>query len=246
MHMIILKLPNDHAFGTLIRRYKRFLADVQLDSGETVVAHCPNPGRMLTCSAPGSRVRLTHLGNGKRKYPYRLDMLHNGQCWVGVNPGIANAIASSAIECGVVFPSLCKSQWQSEVPHAQGSRIDFLHTSATKHTFVEVKSVSYVANGMGLFPDAVSARATKHVNQLAELCQSGHDAVVLYVLQRGDATEVEAAAHIDPAYATAVDHAKSAGVRVELLPLTLNDLGQFMLTQKPLVAHAMHATIQAP
>ena len=162
-------------------------------------------------------------------------MLHNGQCWVGINPSLANAIASSAIEHGVVFPSLCKSQWQSEVRHASGSRFDFLHTSANKHTFLEVKSVSYVTNGMGLFPDAVSARATKHVNQLAKLCQSGHDAVVMHVLQRGDATQVEPAAHIDPAYAMAVDHAKSAGVRFEVLPLTLNDLGQFMLTQNPLL-----------
>ncbi len=222
--MTLLHLHTPATFGTLIQRYKRFLADVRLDSGEVITAHCPNPGRMLSCSDPGSRVRLSHFTDGKRKYPYRLDLVHNGTCWIGVNPNLANAIVEAAINAGVLFSDFDHTGWQREVKYAQSHRIDFLHTDHVK-TYVEVKSVTYERDGVGYFPDAVSKRASAHLRALSDMVHDGHRAIVLYCIQRSDIQSVNPAQHIDPDYAAALELATSAGVETQTLPVQFDPTG---------------------
>jgi sugar fermentation stimulation protein A len=205
-------LHQPYATGRLIKRYKRFLADVQLPSGEKITAYCPNPGRMLGCSEPGSLVRLSHLGEGKRRYPYRLDLVNHNGVWVGVNPSLANKLVFSGIQQGLLFSELDPLLWQKEVSYSEGRRIDFLHSGPHGQVFVEVKSVSYLDHGQGFFPDAVSKRATHHLASLIAMIQQGHRAAVVYCVQRSDIVSVQPAEHIDPAYAEAYHRAVSAGV----------------------------------
>ena len=226
--IVVMVLYSSHPsfiYGTLVQRYKRFLADVRLDSGDVVTVHCPNPGRMLTCASPGSRVRLSDLGEGKRRYRFRLDLVHTGDCWVGVNPTIANHMVWSAIEQGVLFPKFDAKHWSREVNYATNARIDFFYDGPKYHTYVEVKSVTYVVDGVGFFPDAVSRRACKHLKALQSMCQLGHNAVVVYCIQRGDASTVQPACDIDPEYAHECDLARDAGVSFMTLPVTFDDAG---------------------
>ncbi|RAP25016.1 DNA/RNA nuclease SfsA [Candidatus Marinamargulisbacteria bacterium SCGC AG-343-K17] len=209
---MILSLHQPRVYGTLIKRYKRFLADVELASGEIITAHCPNPGRMLTCSDPGSKVRLSVFDDGKRKYPHRLDLVHNGDCWIGVNPNLANDIVGAAIDQGLLFSELDPAGWQREVPYAEKHRIDFMHGSGKQKCFVEVKSVTYAEAGVGYFPDAVSKRATLHLHALSQMVKDGYQANMVYCIQRPDVNSVEPAAHIDSKYAEAVDEAVLNGV----------------------------------
>lgn len=207
-----LALYQPRVYGTLLKRYQRFLADIALDSGEIITAHCPNPGRMLTCSDPGSRVRLSVFNDGKRKYAHRLDLVHNGECWIGVNPNLANDIVALAIQSQRLFPEYDPKQWQREVAYANKHRIDFLYVDGQQRHFVEVKSVTYAEDGVGYFPDAMSKRATHHMQALSAMVDEGHQATVVYCVQRPDISKVEPAAHIDKAYASAHGLALANGV----------------------------------
>lgn len=220
----LLRLHEPHCFGTLIKRYKRFLADVRLDSGEEITAHCPNPGRMLSCSEPGSRVRLSLFENTTRKYPYRLDLVYNGDCWVGVNPNLANDIVASALDQHILLPDLDSSVWKREVKYAESHRIDFYYDS-NQTVYLEVKSVTYKYDGVGYFPDAVSKRASQHLMALEQMVKAGNQAIVVYCIQREDVTSVLPASHIDHKYLEAVDSAKKSGVRFLQLPVFFNDEG---------------------
>lgn len=223
--MVLYSCQTPFVYGTLIQRYKRFLADIRLDSGDFLTVHCPNPGRMLTCSSPGSRVRLSDLGFGKRRYRFRLDLVHTGDCWVGVNPTIANHMVWAAIEQGVLFSELDCSQWAREVNYSTNARIDFFYGGPNHNTYVEVKSVTYALDGVGFFPDAVSRRACKQLKALRSMCQMGHNAVVVYCIQRGDTSTVQSARDIDPAYAHECDLARDAGVSFLTLPVAFDDAG---------------------
>ncbi len=229
---MLVSLHQPMVYGTLIKRYKRFLADIKLDSGELITAHCPNPGRMLTCSDPGSRVRLSLFEDSKRKYPYRLDLVHNGECWIGVNPNLANDIVAAAIESDYLFSDLDKAKWQREVRYAESSRIDFLHHDIKK-TYVEVKSVTYAVDGIGYFPDAISKRATEHLNALQKMIHEGHQSHIVYCVQRPDIVgDVRPAAEIDPNYANAFNQSLSEGVQVTTLPIQFDSAGRYVLLSK--------------
>lgn len=226
---MLVSLHQPMVYGTLIKRYKRFLADIKLDSGELITAHCPNPGRMLTCSDPGSRVRLSLFEDAKRKYPYRLDLVHNGTCWIGVNPNLANNIVASAIHNGYLFPDLNKEKWLREVPYAESSRIDFLHDDKIK-TYVEVKSVTYAVDGIGYFPDAISKRATEHLKALQRMIHEGHQSHIVYCVQRPDIVgDVRPAVDIDPNYASAFNQSLNEGVQVTTLPIQFDSAGCHVL-----------------
>ena len=153
-------------------------------------------------------------------------MVHNGTHWIGVHPARANTFVKAAIDQGYLFSDRSTDGWESEVPYGDGSRIDWLHRAQHPSLYVEVKSVSYAEDGRGWFPDAVSARATKHMQALQAMVDAGHDAVVLYCIQRGDVTHVSPARHIDPAYADAV--AMASGVKTMVLPLTMQPDGVYM------------------
>ena len=222
--MPMIKLPEPFEYGVLVKRYKRFLVDVELKSG-IITAYCPNPGRMLTCSKPGSRVRLSYFKNTKRKYAYQLDLVHNGYCWVGVNPSFANQCVRAAILDGVIFSDYSVGCWESEVRYDESRRIDFLYTGLDQLVYVEVKGVSMALDGVGMFPDAVSKRAVGQLDALVRQVKMGHRAIVLYCILRSDVTDVVSAEHIDKQYATKLEWAKKQGVEVMTLPMRFDDDG---------------------
>lgn len=201
-------------FGTLIERHHRFLAEVVLDSGERVTAHCPNTGRMTTCATPGWRVALSEHDNPKRKYRYTWELVHNGSCWIGVHTGRANELAAEAVAAGTIpslagYPEILREQSFGR------SRFDLLLKRGDARCYVEVKNVTLVASdGCYAFPDAVTVRGRKHLEELATAVTAGHRAAMLFVVARSDGTRLRAAREIDPAYADALAAAQAVGVEL--------------------------------
>jgi len=175
--------------GTLVRRYKRFLADVETPNGEVITVHCPNPGSMTGCSRPGAAVRCSTNSNPKRKLRHTLEMIRVGRSWVGLQPLHANRIAKLALEAGAIAPLRGYSEIVPEVPVPGGSRLDFRlggHSHDSRPAFVEVKSVTMEEGRVARFPDAVTSRGKRHMETLANLARDGARAVVLFVVQRVD------------------------------------------------------------
>ena len=204
--------------GRLIRRYKRFLADVRLADGTLVTAHCPNTGGMLGCQEPGSRVWLSRSDSETRKYPFTWELVESlPGIRVGINTGRSNALVREALERELI-PELCGyGDIRAEVSLGRGaSRMDFLLTGRRrKPCYLEVKNVTAaVVEGIALFPDAVSERATRHVGELQRLSRRGCRSVVLFCVQREDVHTVRPAEEIDPAYARALRRAASGGVQL--------------------------------
>lgn len=202
--------------GILLKRYKRFLADIKLDDGRFITAHCPNSGSMKTCKEPGWRVLVSDSNNAKRKLRYTWELVHNGTCWIGINTQRPNHIAREAIEKGKI-PELCGyTEIRSEAPYGRNSRIDLLLTRPEQTCFVEVKNVTLVEKDHFLFPDAVTTRGQKHLDELMAMVKEGHRAVMLFVIQRKDGNIFMPAADIDPVYAARLEEAHHNGV--EILP----------------------------
>jgi len=202
--------------GTLIKRYKRFLADIQLADGQEVTAHCPNPGSMRTCAEPGWGARLTPANNPKRKLKWTLEIIDADGVPILVNTARPNKIVVEAITAGKIDPLSAYSNLRTEVKYGENSRIDIL-LSEPGHAdcYVEVKNVTMAAEpGVAAFPDSVSKRAAKHMRELAEMVSAGHRAVVFFLVSRADAQAMRPAHEIDSAYATALDQAIKAGVEV--------------------------------
>lgn len=200
--------------GTLIKRYKRFLADVELEDGSVITVHCPNTGRMTTCAEPGWRVALSDSNNPKRKYRYTWELVHNGTCWICVNTGRANQIAFEAVSKGWI-PDLAGYDEVIREQKFGNSRFDLLLKTDDELCYVEVKSVTLLAaDGCYAFPDAVTERGQKHLNELIDVVNAGHRAAMLYVILRSDGTTFRAAHEIDPEYSLALKKARSAGVEV--------------------------------
>ncbi len=203
--------------ATLIRRYKRFLADVEMPTGETLTVHTPNTGAMTGCAEPGSTVWLRDVNNPKRKYRYSWEMTTNRQgVLVGVHTGITNALASEAIEGGVVAELQDYGSIRQEVKYGEeGSRIDLLlqdHTDG-RDCYVEIKNVTTCDEAAyGFFPDAVSTRASKHLRELMGMVAQGQRAVIFFCVQRGDVEQVRPADEVDPIYGETLRQALSAGV----------------------------------
>ena len=202
--------------GVLIRRYKRFLADVELENGRVVTAHCPNSGSMKMCATPGWRVLLSPAEKPKRKLKFTWELVHNGRCWIGINTQWPNVVAAEAI-CEGRIPELGGYEaLRREVRYGENSRIDILLEDDLRcKCFVEVKNVTLVGeDGRYCFPDAVTERGRKHLHELSREVSEGNRAVMLYVIQRSDGSGFRAAHEIDPAYAKALTRALNAGVEV--------------------------------
>lgn len=200
--------------GTLVRRYKRFLADIEID-GETVVAHCANPGSMMGLAEPGMRVWVEPNDDPARKlrHGWRLVELDRGH-WAGIDTAVPNRVVGEALRAGRV-PALAGYRGvRAEVRYGTRSRVDFLLTGAgLPDTFVEVKNVHLMRDpGLAEFPDSVTARGAKHLAELARVVADGGRAVMLYCVQRTDCTRLGLAADLDPAYAAAFVAARAAGV----------------------------------
>ncbi|MCC2617158.1 DNA/RNA nuclease SfsA [Aestuariibacter halophilus] len=213
-----MKLPADLLHGHLLQRYKRFLADVQLDDGTTVTAHCPNTGAMTGCAEPGFDAWLSHHDDPKRKLKYTWELARNhAGHYIGINTHRANKVVAEALSNGTITALAAYNNVRSEVRYGeQNSRIDFLLQAADlPDCYLEVKSVTLLADdGLGYFPDAKSARGVKHLHELASMVQQGHRAVLLFCVQHSGIHRVSDAAHIDPQYSQALDFALKNGVEV--------------------------------
>ena len=179
--------------GTLVKRYKRFFADIQLDNGETVVAHCPNTGPMTGVYLPGNRVMVSQSDNPKRKLKYTWELIEvndNEQTWVGVNTGLPNRVIRAVLD-NQLIPELGNyTDVRSEVKYGvEGkSRVDFVAQGADKPIYIEVKNTTWVDGRRALFPDTVTTRGQKHIQELQALLPD-HRAVMLYFINRGDCNQ---------------------------------------------------------
>lgn len=202
--------------GKLIKRYKRFLADIILDSGEEITAHVPNSGAMTSCIEDECPVWVTFHDNPKRKLKYTLELTQMGENLICTNTGVANKIAIEAVENGVISELQGYDTLKPEQKYGQNSRIDILlsNENEEKKCYVEIKSVSLKINDELAFPDSVTSRGTKHLQELSDMVKEGHRAVMLYVIQRTDKASFRLANEIDPKYKEAFDKALKDGVEV--------------------------------
>ena len=200
--------------ATLVKRYKRFLADVVLPDGGTVTVHVPNSGAMLGLDAPGSRVWLSRSDNPARKLAHTLEIVAADGTLVGCNTGHPNRLAEEAIRAGTIPALAGYAGLRREVRYGVNSRIDILLEDPARGTaYVEVKNVHLRRRpGLAEFPDCVTSRGAKHLLELADMVRAGHRAVMLYLVQRDDCDQFRIAADLDPAYADGLVRAVAAGV----------------------------------
>ncbi len=205
--------------GTLIKRYKRFFADILLDSGETIIAHCPNTGPMTGICTPGSRVMVSQSNNPKRKLAYTWELIEAHDLtptWVGVNTALPNRVIKSALEARLFLGLEDYSQIQPEVPYGQDkkSRIDFLLTGDSKPpVYLEVKNTTWTQGTLALFPDTVTTRGQKHLRELTHLLPDAR-AIMLYFINRSDCTHFAPGDNTDPVYGQLLRTAIAQGLEV--------------------------------
>ncbi|MCE2716132.1 MAG: DNA/RNA nuclease SfsA [Pseudomonadota bacterium] len=226
--------PSDLTYGTLIKRYKRFLADVKFDTGEELTVHCPNPGAMMGITTPGSRVALSKAVNVARKLAYTWEMVESEGTWIGTNTNNPNLIVAEALAKKSIPELADYKNVKAEVKYGQNSRIDFFLTDGpTEMCLVEVKNVHLIRNNhMAEFPDCITARGAKHQLELANQVKSGIRSIVLYVVQRDDALTFKVADDLDKAYGEASRQATKAGV--ETLAYCCNMLPTGITLKQPL------------
>jgi sugar fermentation stimulation protein A len=200
--------------GILVRRYKRFLADVTIE-GREETAHCANPGSMLGLAQPGSRIWLSASSNPSRKLRLSWELVEVGESLVGINTGFANRLAEEALRAGRIEALASYGSLRREVAYGDCSRVDFLLEDASRPPcYVEVKSVTLKRGETAEFPDSVTVRGTRHLRELIAMRQAGSRAVMLFLAQRGDCRRLTIAADIDPAYDSALAQARQAGVEM--------------------------------
>ncbi len=217
--------------GRLIKRYKRFLADVKLDNGKTITASCANTGSMLGLLHEDVPVWLSEHDSPTRKYRHTWEMVENdmgdGPVRVGINTAHPNKIVTEAIEAKRVKPLAGYETLRREVKYGQNSRIDILLEDPQKgRCYVEIKNVHLSRKkGTAEFPDSVTTRGAKHLRELADMVREGHRAVMVYLIQRGDAKRFSLAEDIDPDYAETFAMAREAGVEAIAYRCALSDKG---------------------
>ena len=211
--------PAKLVHGKLIQRYKRFLADITLDNGDIITAHCTNSGSMKSCIEEGADVFLTYHNDPKRKTQYTWEMIRINDSWVGINTNNPNKIAFEEISKG----NIAKLQGYTFVkPEVKwnDSRFDIYAENEREKCFVEVKNVTLKEGDYALFPDAITTRGQKHLETLIKAKQEGYRAVMLYIIQRTDISVFAPAKNIDPVYAETLKKAIDHGV--EVIPLMVN------------------------
>lgn len=205
--------------GKLIKRYKRFMADIELEGGDVVTAHCANSGSMLGVQDPGSEVWISPARNPDRKLKFTWELLRVGEAWVGVNTSHPNKIVFDAIEDGTISELQGYDNQRREVKYGKNSRIDILlEKDDGSKCYVEIKNVTMKRNldrsEPAEFPDGVTARGAKHLVELSDMVAEGHRAVMVYLVQRDDCDAFNLARDIDPEYGATYDKATKAGVEV--------------------------------
>jgi sugar fermentation stimulation protein A len=209
--------------GILVKRYKRFLADVMLQDGETITVHCPNSGKMTSCCEPGRTVYLSVSDNPKRHFPCTWEMISMPTSLVCVNTLQTNKLVRGAIANGLIEELAAYDKIYSEVRCGASSRLDLLlQRSDADRCFVEVKSCTLVEDGIAYFPDAVTTRGRKHLIELQHQAHLGNRAVIFFLVQRTDSTVFRPADRIDPAYGSELRSAAKNGVEILCYDVALN------------------------
>jgi sugar fermentation stimulation protein A len=225
--------------ATLLRRYKRFLADVRLSDGEVITVHTANTGSMLGCAEPGSRVWLSRSTNTNRKYPYSWEITETAAgVLVGINTALPNLLVREAIEAGVIGELQGYGSLRGEVPFGtERSRIDWLlqDDGAKADCYVEVKNVTAAVAGTAIFPDAVSARGAKHLRELMGVVAAGQRGVLCFCVQHGDVTVVRPADEIDPVYGETLRRAQHGGVEIIAYQAAVSTFGIVLQRSLPVV-----------
>lgn len=227
-----MKFPTELVKGNLIKRYKRFLTDVELEDGSEVVAHCTNSGSMATCIEEGAPVYLSPAADPKRKTKYSWEMIYINNGWIGVNTMIPNQLVFDAIKNGELEKLMGYTFVKREVKFGD-SRFDVYAENSQEQCFVEVKNVSMKVGDMARFPDAVTSRGRKHLNTLVEVKKSGIRAVMVYVVQRTDVTSFGIATDIDPEYSNALKNAVDNGVELIALQAKVDPEGISIVGEIP-------------
>jgi sugar fermentation stimulation protein A len=222
--------------GRLLRRYKRFLADVMLEDGRETTAHCPNPGAMLGLDAPGSAIWLEPAPPGRKlPYSWKLVELDAGHL-AGIDTGVPNRVVAEALAAGRVPALTGYDAFRPEVRYGTASRVDFLATGpGLPPAYVEVKNVHLRRDGdWAEFPDCVTSRGARHLRELAAMVAAGHRALMLYVVQRTDCARMRLAADLDPAYARAFAEAQAGGVEAVAHAARITPAGVWLEHELPL------------
>jgi sugar fermentation stimulation protein A len=211
-----MNFPSPLVRGRLVQRYKRFFADVILDDGTAVTAHCPNPGAMLGLNLPGMPVWLSRSDDPKRKLAHTLELVEAEGGLVGVNTMSPNRIVAEALQAGVIPELHGYETFRREVKYGAASRVDFLLTSPGRPScWLEIKNCHLSRSaGLAEFPDCVAARSSRHLRELAAMVQAGDRAVALFVIQRMDCDRFSACAELDPVFERTLGEVASAGVEV--------------------------------
>jgi sugar fermentation stimulation protein A len=222
--------------GTLIKRYKRFLADVRLHDGRVVTAHCPNSGSMRGCNSPGKPVFLSFHDNPKRKLKYTWELIEMPDSLVGINTMVPNRLVAKAIKAGRIPELSGYDAIQPEIRVGSHSRIDLLLTAPSQAAcYVEIKNCTLVEDKIAKFPDAVTTRGRKHLQELEQLVFRGYRGVIFYLIQRMDAHAFTPAKHIDPAYAEQLSISTRKGVQVMVYDVLIDLKGIRLRRRLPLL-----------
>ncbi len=212
-----MRFPAPLLEGRLVRRYKRFLADVELADGTLVTVHCANPGSMLGLAEPGMRVLLSRSANAARKLPLSWELVEAPGCGlVGINTALPNRLVEEALRAGRIAEFAGYPTLRREVAYGTGSRVDFVLAGPGRpDAYLEVKNVHFSRiPGLAEFPDSVTARGARHLDELVSVVAAGGRAAMLYLVQRTDAALMAICRDLDPAYGAAFDRARRAGVEM--------------------------------
>ena len=221
--------------GRLIKRYKRFLADVQLEDSTVVVAHCTNSGSMISCIEEGARVYLSPAKDPKRKTRFTWEMIEINNLWVGINTSIPNQLIFEAVRDQEI-PQLKGYTFVKREVKFEDSRFDVFAENEQEKCFIEVKNVSMKVGKAALFPDSVTTRGRKHLETLIRVKNQGMRAVMIYVIQRMDVNSFGPAQHIDPDYANTLSKALKAGVEVIALQAKVDPKGIQIVKEIPFIS----------
>ncbi len=229
-----MKLPAPLLEGVLLRRYKRFLTDIELADGTVVTAHTPNTGSMKQCALPGHQVLISPAENPKRKLKYTLELIRVGETWVDTHTQRTNRVVEEALRSGWI-DGLCGYSLTPEFRFGE-SRIDFLLEKADQRVLLEVKNVTLLCGETtACFPDAVTARGQRHLRELLAARQQGYQAVIFFLVQRGEATEFSPADEIDPEYGRLLREVVAGGVEALAYKTVVSPMANRVGKQIPVV-----------
>ena len=222
--------------GTLVQRYKRFLADIVLEDGTEITAHCPNPGAMLGLNMPGLPVWVSRSEDPKRKLPHTLELVHVDGGLVGINTMHPNRLVAEALAADAIPELTGYATHRREVKYGKASRVDFLLEHPDRAPcWLEIKNCHLRREGtLAEFPDCVAARSLKHLQELADMVAKGDRAVVLFVIQRTDCDAFAACADLDPAFAKGLDQVMAEGVEVMSYACDVQETGVRIAHRVPL------------